>query len=270
MIKRIRVLKSFVVSNNIKKNKVIIIIGVTKTGKSRLSIDLVTRFPIEIINSDKIQVYKGLDIVNNKGPISERLGMPHHLMGQVEQDVDYSSVDFCRNTIAIIETILKSNRVPIIVGVPRLIYLKSIDQMADYNRGVRRAIGVLEIHEYFLSEAKLDNTRKDALLASSIEKIKENTYVLTRSQLLKIFDATSALEKIGEMANRAPNEVLWQPCMELHYKSLEQHNNLIAFNIAWIPPQTENKRHPIKRRRLQSTGKNGSGAKSTRDSSTVF
>ncbi|KAI5675709.1 hypothetical protein M9H77_06659 [Catharanthus roseus] len=107
---------SYVVGDNIVKNKVIIIISATETGKSRLSIDLVTRFPFEIINSDKIQVYKGLDIVSNKVPISKRLGVPHHLLGQVEQDVDYSFVDFCRDIIAIIETILKSYRVPIIVG----------------------------------------------------------------------------------------------------------------------------------------------------------
>ncbi|KAI5675710.1 hypothetical protein M9H77_06660 [Catharanthus roseus] len=213
---------------------IIIIIGATGTGKSHLSIDLATHFPYEIINSDKIQVYKGLDIVSNKVPISERLGVPHHLLGQVEQDVDYSSVHFCRDTIAIIETILKSNRVPIIVGESNsflealvedsvnnfkssyeccFIWMdvsfpvldsyvsKRVDQMvdtglvdevrgifnekADYNRGVQRAIGVPEMHEYLLSEAKIDKTRKDALLASSIDRIKENTCALTCSQVWK-------------------------------------------------------------------------------------
>ncbi|KAI5675659.1 hypothetical protein M9H77_06609 [Catharanthus roseus] len=272
----------YVVSDNIMKNKVIIIIGATGTGKSRLSIELATRFPSEIINSDKIQVYKGLDIVSNKVPISERLGVPHHLLGQVEQDVDYSSVDFCRDAIAIIETILKSNRVPIIVGGSNsflealvedsvnnfkssyeccFIWMdvsfpvldsyvsKRVDQMidaglvdevreifddkAEYNRGVRRAIGVPEMHEYFLSEAKLDKISKDSLLASSTGKIKENTCALTRTQVWKIlrlrgeigwdihrFDATSVLEKTGEEADRAWNEVVLQPSMELVTKFL--------------------------------------------------
>ncbi|KAI5659095.1 hypothetical protein M9H77_27888 [Catharanthus roseus] len=260
---------SYVVSDNIVNNKVIIIMGATGTGKSRLSIDLATRFPSEIINSDKIQV-----------PISERLGVPHHLLGQVEQDVDYTSVDFCRDTIAIIETILKSNRVPIIVGgsnsfLEALVedsvsnfkssfecfldsYVsKRVDQMvdaglvdevreifdenADYNRGVRRAIGVPEMHEYFLLEEKLDKTRKDALLASSIEKIKENTCSLTRNQAWKIlrqrdeigwdihrFDATSVLEKTGEKANSAWNEVVLKPCMELVTQFLSKGKKDIA------------------------------------------
>ncbi|KAI5668863.1 hypothetical protein M9H77_18716 [Catharanthus roseus] len=264
---------SYVVSDNVMKNKVIFIIGATGTGKSRLSIDLAIRFPSE----RPCDSFSGLDIVSNKVPISERLGVTHHLLGQVEQDVDYSSVDFCRDTIAITETILKSNRVPIIVGGSNsflealvedsvnnfkscyerfFIWMdvsfpvldsyvsKRVDQMidaglvdevreifdkkADYNRGVRRAIGVPEMHEYFLSEAKLDKTSKDSLLASSIGKIKENTCALTRSQVQKIlrlrdeigwdihrFDATSVLEKIGEEANRAWNDVVLQPCTEL-------------------------------------------------------
>ncbi|KAI5675656.1 hypothetical protein M9H77_06606 [Catharanthus roseus] len=278
---------SYVASDNIMKNQVIIIIGATGTGKSRLSIDLETRFPSEVINSDKIQVYKGLDIVSNKVPISKRLGVPHHLLGvphhllgQVEQDVDYSSVDFCRDTIAIIETILKSNRVPIIVGGSNsflealvedsvnnfkssyeccFIWMdvsfpvldsyvsKRVDQMidaglvdevreifdekAEYNRGVRRAIGVPEMHEYFLSEAKLDKTSKDSLLASSIGKIKENTCALTRTQIgwdIHRFDATSVLEKTGEEADRAWNEVVLQPCMELVTEFLTKEKKDVA------------------------------------------
>ncbi|KAI5675713.1 hypothetical protein M9H77_06663 [Catharanthus roseus] len=123
---------SYVVSDNIMKNKVIIIIGTTGTGKSPLSLDPTTHFPSKIINSVKIHVYKGLDIVSNKVPISKRLGIPHHLLGQVEQDVDYNFVDFCRDTIAIIETILKSNRVPIIVGGSNS-FLKALVEDPVYN-----------------------------------------------------------------------------------------------------------------------------------------
>ncbi|KAI5675661.1 hypothetical protein M9H77_06611 [Catharanthus roseus] len=229
---------SYVVSDNIMKTKVIIIIGANGTGKSHLSITLRLVF-----------LHMGLDIVSNKVPISERLGVPHHLLGQVEQDVDYSSVDFCRDTIAIVETILKSNRVPIIVGGSNS-YLEAlledsdnnfkssyeccfiwmdvsfpvldsyVSKRAKYNRGVRRAIGVPEMHEYFLSEAKLHKTSKDSLLATFIRKIKENTCTLTRTQDIHWFDATSVLEKTGEEADRAWNEVVLQPCMELVTKFL--------------------------------------------------
>ena len=50
-------------------------------GKSRLSVDLATHFRGEIINSDKMQVYKGLEIVTNKITHTEKQGVRHYLLG---------------------------------------------------------------------------------------------------------------------------------------------------------------------------------------------
>ena len=50
----------------IKKQKVVFILGATGAGKSKLSVDIATHFFGEVINSDKIQFYDGLDIVTNK------------------------------------------------------------------------------------------------------------------------------------------------------------------------------------------------------------
>ncbi|KAG5629934.1 hypothetical protein H5410_001651 [Solanum commersonii] len=49
--------------------------GATRMGKSYLSVDLATHFRGEIINSDKMQVYKGLDIVTNKITHAEKQGV---------------------------------------------------------------------------------------------------------------------------------------------------------------------------------------------------
>ncbi|KAM3264607.1 hypothetical protein P3L10_001601 [Capsicum annuum] len=57
--------------------------GATGMGKSHLSIDLATHFSTEIINFDKRQVYKGLDIVTNKITDSEKEGVPHYLLGEI-------------------------------------------------------------------------------------------------------------------------------------------------------------------------------------------
>ncbi|KAK6146105.1 hypothetical protein DH2020_019974 [Rehmannia glutinosa] len=48
--------------------------GAPGAGKSRLAIDLAIHFDGQIINSDKIQVYKGLDIITNKVTNEERRG----------------------------------------------------------------------------------------------------------------------------------------------------------------------------------------------------
>ncbi|XP_028795141.1 adenylate isopentenyltransferase 5, chloroplastic-like [Neltuma alba] len=99
------------------KKKVAFIMGSTGTGKTKLSIDLGSHFPSEIINADKIQVYKGLDIITNKVPESERRGIPHHLLGIIEDpEFDYSPTHFCDHVISAIEHITQRGHLPIIVG----------------------------------------------------------------------------------------------------------------------------------------------------------
>ncbi|KAL7246748.1 hypothetical protein ACSBR2_001791 [Camellia fascicularis] len=98
------------------KNKVVFIMGATGTGKSRLSIDLATNFPAEIINSDKIQIYRGLNIVTNKITNLECQGVPHHLLGEFDPDFDFTARDFCHHALIAIEKIVRSGHIPIIVG----------------------------------------------------------------------------------------------------------------------------------------------------------
>ena len=45
---------------------VIVVLGATGAGKSKLALDLARRFGGEIISADAMQMYKGLDIVTNK------------------------------------------------------------------------------------------------------------------------------------------------------------------------------------------------------------
>ncbi|XP_010038904.2 adenylate isopentenyltransferase-like [Eucalyptus grandis] len=69
-----------------RRPKVVVIIGATGCGKSRLSIDVASHFPSEVINSDKTQVYRGLDITPNKIAPADRRGFPHHLLGSLDPD----------------------------------------------------------------------------------------------------------------------------------------------------------------------------------------
>ncbi|XP_059659355.1 tRNA dimethylallyltransferase 2 isoform X4 [Cornus florida] len=98
------------------KPKVVVVMGPTGSGKSRLSVDLASHFPIEIINSDSMQVYKGLDVLTNKIPLEDQKGVPHHLLGIVSPDIEFTAKDFRDAAIPLIKDILSRNRVPVIVG----------------------------------------------------------------------------------------------------------------------------------------------------------
>ncbi|KAL2230828.1 UNVERIFIED_CONTAM: Adenylate isopentenyltransferase 5, chloroplastic [Sesamum indicum] len=98
------------------KDKVVVVLGATGTGKLRLAIVLVTRFGAEVINSDKIQVYKGLDIVTSKTRNEECRGVPHHLLGIIYPEVDFNIHDFVDHALLGADAIVQKNWLPIFAG----------------------------------------------------------------------------------------------------------------------------------------------------------
>ncbi|KAL8236262.1 hypothetical protein R6Q59_017343 [Mikania micrantha] len=99
-----------------RKEKAVVVMGATGTGKSRLSIDIATRFPAEIINSDKIQVYEGLDIVTNKITEEECRGVRHHLLGIVDPESEFNAGNFVSTASVYMQSIVGRRKLPIIAG----------------------------------------------------------------------------------------------------------------------------------------------------------
>lgn len=105
-------------------NKIIVIIGPTGVGKTKLSIELAKKYHGEIINGDAIQVYKGLDIGSAKIKEEEKEGIIHHLFDIKEVSEEYSIYNYQKESRKIIDDILSRGKTPIIVGGTGL-YIKS-------------------------------------------------------------------------------------------------------------------------------------------------
>jgi adenylate isopentenyltransferase (cytokinin synthase) len=106
-----------VVRHSAAKHKAVLVMGATGTGKSRLAIDLALRFGGEVINSDKMQVYSGLDVATNKVSPAECAGVPHHLLGVVScPDEDFSAADFRREAARAAAGAAARGRVPVVAG----------------------------------------------------------------------------------------------------------------------------------------------------------
>ncbi|CAH8257484.1 unnamed protein product [Arabidopsis lyrata] len=100
-----------------RKDKVVVILGATGAGKSRLSVDLATRFPSEIINSDKIQVYEGLEITTNQITLPDRRGVPHHLLGVLNPEHgELTAGEFRSAASNVVKEITTRQKLPIIAG----------------------------------------------------------------------------------------------------------------------------------------------------------
>ncbi|CAI9727888.1 tRNA dimethylallyltransferase-like isoform X1 [Octopus vulgaris] len=96
---------------------VVVVLGATGTGKSKLAIELAKVFSGEIINADSMQAYKGLDIITNKVTAEERAECPHHLLDFVSPlNFKYTIADFQAASIPIIENLLSNQKLPVIVG----------------------------------------------------------------------------------------------------------------------------------------------------------
>ena len=111
-------------------NKIIVIVGPTAVGKTKLSIELAKIYNGEIINADSMQLYKELNIGTAKVTEEEKEGIPHHLFDIKEVTEDYNIYEYqkdCRNCI---KDILSRNKTPIIVGGTGL-YIKAA--LYDYN-----------------------------------------------------------------------------------------------------------------------------------------
>jgi len=73
---------------------IIVIVGPTCVGKTKLSISLAKKYNGEIINADSTQVYKGMDIATAKVTEEEKEGIPHHLFDIKETNEDYTVYDY--------------------------------------------------------------------------------------------------------------------------------------------------------------------------------
>ncbi|XP_039978675.1 tRNA dimethylallyltransferase isoform X3 [Xiphias gladius] len=95
----------------------VVILGATGTGKSKLAIEIGKRLQGEIISADSMQVYQGLDIITNKVTAEELSQCRHHMISFVDPLVSsYTVVDFRNKALALIDDMHSRNQLPIVVG----------------------------------------------------------------------------------------------------------------------------------------------------------
>ena len=103
---------------------IIVIVGPTGVGKTKLSVELAKRLNAEIINGDSVAIYKKLDIGSAKPSLEERGEIPHHLLDIKDVLEDYSVYDYQKDIRSKIEEINKKGKRVIVVGGTGL-YLKA-------------------------------------------------------------------------------------------------------------------------------------------------
>ena len=98
------------------KQKLICIAGPTASGKTALSIALAKLLDTEIISSDSMQLYRGMDIGTAKPDMAERDGVVHHMFDVAEAGETFSVARYQQMADACAQDILSRGRVPIVCG----------------------------------------------------------------------------------------------------------------------------------------------------------
>ena len=104
--------------------KVIVILGPTGVGKTKLSTSLAKMLNGEIINADSMQVYKDLNIGTAKPTVEEKENIPHHLFDIKDPSEEYTIYDYQKDAREKIKEITNKNKTPILVGGSGL-YIKA-------------------------------------------------------------------------------------------------------------------------------------------------
>lgn len=119
-----------------KREKLVVILGPTAVGKTKISIQLAKRFSGEIISGDSMQIYRGMDIGTAKITKEEMEGIPHHLIDIKNPDESFSAYEFQQLVRKKIKEITERNNLPMIVGGTGL-YIQSVIydyQFVDHSR----------------------------------------------------------------------------------------------------------------------------------------
>ncbi|HYG32465.1 MAG TPA: tRNA (adenosine(37)-N6)-dimethylallyltransferase MiaA [Methylophilaceae bacterium] len=103
----------------------IFLMGPTASGKTGLAVELVQRFPFEIISVDSALVYRGMDIGTAKPDAATLVLAPHHLINVIEPTEAYSAAQFRNDAIELMEGITSRGKVPLLVG-GTMLYFKAL------------------------------------------------------------------------------------------------------------------------------------------------
>ena len=104
--------------------KVIVVIGPTSVGKTKMGVALAKKLNGEVISGDSMQVYRQMDIGTAKVTIEEMEGVTHHCIDILDPKDQYSVHDFQQTVRKQITEITNRGHVPIIVGGTGL-YIKA-------------------------------------------------------------------------------------------------------------------------------------------------
>ena len=187
------------------KEKVLVILGPTATGKSHCAIEIAKKFNGEIISGDSMLVYREMNIGTAKPSAEELAAVPHHLVDILPPEASFSVVDFKEQAQRLITEINARGHLPIIAGGTGL-YIKALLEDYAFNSVSENS----ELREQLTREAELQgaealHARLAALDAAAAERIHPNNV----RRVVRALEAALSGEQVNQYgASEIPYDAL--------------------------------------------------------------
>ena len=181
------------------KSKIILIAGPTASGKSKIAINLAKKINGEIVNADSMQVYKQLKILTARPSEKDQKTIKHHLFGIIDVRRRFSTGQWLKESIKIINLIRKKKRIPIIVGGTGLYFKALVDGLARIPKfKPSEKNKILKLHkklgqkQFYKKLVKLDPVSKKFINSNDVNRSIRAYEVkkLTKKSLYKWFKET--------------------------------------------------------------------------------
>ena len=181
------------------KSKIILIAGPTASGKSKIAINLAKKINGEIVNADSMQVYKQLKILTARPSEKDQKTIKHHLFGIIDVRKRFSTGQWLKKCIKIINLIRKKNKTPIIVGGTGLYFKALVDGLVSIPKfKPSEKNKILKLHkklgqkQFYKKLVKLDPVSKKFINSNDVNRSIRAYEVkkLTKKSLYKWFKET--------------------------------------------------------------------------------
>lgn len=218
---------------------IVVIIGPTGVGKTKLSLELAKKYNAEIINADAMQVYKEMNIGTAK--VTDTMGINHHLLSIRSVNDPYSVYEYQKDGRELIERLKKENKNIIIVGGTGL-YIKALlydykfninDKNKDYYDLSNEEI-LNKIKEYCDTDIHVNNRKRlvrmlNKIENNDIEEVSGNNLIYDDVYFIGLTTNRDNLYKrINDRVDEMIDEGLISEVKELYDKNI----NTIPINTA--------------------------------------
>ena len=174
--------------------KVLVILGPTGVGKTKISLEVADKIKSEIICADSRQIYRFMDIGTAKPEPEQRKRITHHLIDVVNPDERFTAADFARAAKKIIRELIARGQSPIVTGGTGL-YIRALTR--GFFKGPR---GNLRIRERLKKTAKQKGNEFLHMKLSKVDP--EAAQSMHPNNLLRVIRALEVYELTGTPISR--------------------------------------------------------------------